>query len=87
MCPACFQMQNSVCSFPSRGFNYNHMHQKMKTPSKCANRSYLRLAALHQLDEVSKEDVSVSLTEAFGVVGHLEGDAEERVKHWKGTPV
>lgn len=38
----------------------------------CAKRIYLHLTALHQLDEVGKEDVSVPLTETFRVVGHLE---------------
>lgn len=52
------------------------MHKKKTAPFKCANWSYLRLTALHQLDEVSKEDVPVSLTETLGIVRHLEGDAQ-----------
>lgn len=34
--------------------------------------SDLHFAALHQLDEVTEEDVTVPLTEALCVVGHLE---------------
>lgn len=39
---------------------------------QCANRGYLHFTALHQLNEVSKQDVSVPLAETVGIVGHLE---------------
>lgn len=32
---------------------------------------YVHFAALHQLDEVVEQDVSVPLAESLGVVGHL----------------
>lgn len=37
-----------------------------------ANGSYLRFTALHQLNEVIKQDVPVPLAETFCIVGHLE---------------
>lgn len=64
--------------------NYNHMHHNRRLPLsehhrnphhmpvQCANRSYLHFTALHQLNEVSKKDVSVPLTETICIVGHLE---------------
>lgn len=39
---------------------------------QCANGNYLRFTALHQLNEVSKKDVSVPLAETFCIIGHLE---------------
>lgn len=44
-----------------------------------ANGSYLHFTALHQLNEVSKKDVSVPLAEPLRVVGHLEERHTERV--------
>lgn len=82
--PASFQMHWNVWSAHSDVFNYNHMHHNRRLPLskqrrnlhhmsvQCANRSYLRFTALHQLNEVSKKDVSVPLAETFYIVGHLE---------------
>lgn len=39
---------------------------------QCANTHYLHFTALHQLNEVIKKDVSVSLAETLCVIGHLQ---------------
>lgn len=78
------QMHGYVCSSHSAVFNYNHMHHNRRLFLSahhrnshhmsvwCANRSYLHFTALHQLNEVSKKDVSVPLAESLCIVGHLE---------------
>lgn len=64
-------------------FNSNHVSHNWKrllneyhrTPHyifmQCAKKGYLHFTALHQLNEVRKEDVPVPLAETLGVVRHL----------------
>lgn len=47
-------------------------------PSHQRNRSYSHFTALHQLNEVSKKDVSVPLAETLSVIGHLRQRRRER---------
>lgn len=80
--PSSFQTHSDV-------FEYNYMHYKRKLPLcehhrnphhmsfQCANWSYLHFTALHQLNEVSKKDISVPLTETLSIVGHLEVRCKE----------
>lgn len=69
-------MYCNVSSTHSDALNYNHVHHERRLPSMLAtcrcNRSYLHFTALHQLNEVSKENVPVPLTETLRVVGHLQ---------------
>lgn len=46
----------------------------------CRNRSYSHLTALHQLNEVIEEDVSVPFTESFCVVGDLRGESRRIIR-------
>lgn len=50
----------------------HHRNPYRHVSATCKNRRYLHFTALHQLNEVSKEDVSVPLTETTSVVGHLQ---------------
>lgn len=75
--PACFQMDRCFCSFHSDAFNYKHVVHKRRVAdaeesSPHVGVSYLHFTALHQLNEVSEQDVSVPLTEPVCIVGHLQ---------------
>lgn len=49
-----------------------HFRSPLHMSLQRANRSYLHLTALHQLNEVSEKDVSIPLAETFRIIRHLE---------------
>lgn len=65
-------------------------HKRPFKSSHQRNRSYSHFTALHQLNEVSKKDVSVPLAETLSVIGHLQQRRPERKrpqlpKHTRST--
>ena len=77
--PCSFQTHHNVWSLAQAYCGHMRLNKKRhhRNPYRHVsatgrNRRYLHFTALHQLNEVSKEDVSVPLAETTSIVGNLQ---------------